>query len=139
VLLPALAWGEKDGTVTNSERVISRQRGFLPASGRGEAGLVDHGPGGQRLGFGARLRLDRPAEIFREHAALSALARPTRRVFDIGGLSRSGRCRLRRAGTHAMARAARGPVRRPHLAAVQRFVATPYRSCAGRRRRDDPA
>jgi assimilatory nitrate reductase catalytic subunit len=33
VLLPAAAWGEKDGTVTNSERRISRQRAFLPAGG----------------------------------------------------------------------------------------------------------
>jgi assimilatory nitrate reductase catalytic subunit len=33
IRLPALAWGEKDGTVTNSERVISRQRPFLPAPG----------------------------------------------------------------------------------------------------------
>src|SRR3546814_10158097 len=33
LLLPALAWGEKDGTVTNSERVISRQRAFRPAPG----------------------------------------------------------------------------------------------------------
>lgn len=33
ILLPALAWGEKDGTVTNSERRISRQRAFLPAPG----------------------------------------------------------------------------------------------------------
>ncbi|MCB1420721.1 MAG: molybdopterin-dependent oxidoreductase, partial [Notoacmeibacter sp.] len=31
VRLPALAWGEKSGTVTNSERRISRQRPFLPA------------------------------------------------------------------------------------------------------------
>jgi assimilatory nitrate reductase catalytic subunit len=30
VLLPAAAWGEKDGTVTNSERRLSRQRTFLP-------------------------------------------------------------------------------------------------------------
>ena len=29
--LPALAWGEKDGTVTNSDRTISRQRALLPA------------------------------------------------------------------------------------------------------------
>ena len=28
VVLPAAAWGEKDGTVTNSERCISRQRAF---------------------------------------------------------------------------------------------------------------
>ena len=33
VLLPAAAWGEKDGTVTNSERRISRQRPFLPLPG----------------------------------------------------------------------------------------------------------
>ena len=33
VLLPAAAWGEKDGTVTNSERRISRQRPFLPPPG----------------------------------------------------------------------------------------------------------
>ena len=34
VLLPATGWGEKDGTVTNSERRISRQRAFLPAPGK---------------------------------------------------------------------------------------------------------
>src|ERR1700689_2345983 len=33
VLLPAQAWGEKSGTVTNSERRISRQRAFLGAPG----------------------------------------------------------------------------------------------------------
>ena len=33
LLLPALGWGEKDGTVTNSERCISRQRAFRPAPG----------------------------------------------------------------------------------------------------------
>ena len=33
VLLPAQAWGEKSGTVTNSERRISRQRAFLPPPG----------------------------------------------------------------------------------------------------------
>ncbi len=33
VLLPSLGWGEKDGTVTNSERRISRQRPFLAAPG----------------------------------------------------------------------------------------------------------
>jgi NADH dehydrogenase/NADH:ubiquinone oxidoreductase subunit G len=30
IRFPALAWGEKDGTVTNSERRISRQRAFCP-------------------------------------------------------------------------------------------------------------
>ena len=33
VRLPAVGWAEKDGTVTNSERVISSQRAFLPPAG----------------------------------------------------------------------------------------------------------
>ena len=33
IRLPAAAWGEKDGTVTNSERRISRQRSFLQIPG----------------------------------------------------------------------------------------------------------
>ncbi|PZQ36165.1 MAG: nitrate reductase, partial [Phenylobacterium zucineum] len=37
VKLPALAWGEKDGTVTNSERRISRQRALFPAPGQARA------------------------------------------------------------------------------------------------------
>ncbi|HRE22083.1 MAG TPA: molybdopterin-dependent oxidoreductase, partial [Rhabdaerophilum sp.] len=37
VLLPALTWGEKSGTVTNSERRISRQRSFLPPPGEARA------------------------------------------------------------------------------------------------------
>ena len=37
VKLPALAWGEKDGVVTNSERRISRQRALFPAPGGAKA------------------------------------------------------------------------------------------------------
>ena len=33
VKLPAAGWGEKDGTVTNSERTISRQRALFPLAG----------------------------------------------------------------------------------------------------------
>ena len=36
VLLPAATWGEKSGTVTNSERRISRQRQFLPVPGEAQ-------------------------------------------------------------------------------------------------------
>ena len=59
VLLPAQAWGEKSGTVTNSERRISRQRAFLDAAGRGEAGLVDRQRGRKtaRLWRGIRFQL----------------------------------------------------------------------------------
>ena len=34
LLLPATTWGEKDGTVTNSERRISRVRAAIPAAGQ---------------------------------------------------------------------------------------------------------
>ncbi len=34
LLLPAAAWGEKEGTVTNSERCISRVRAAVPAPGQ---------------------------------------------------------------------------------------------------------
>ena len=33
LLLPATTWGEKEGTVTNSERRISRVRAAIPAPG----------------------------------------------------------------------------------------------------------
>src|SRR5258708_38997772 len=72
VLLPATAWGEKDGTVTNSERRISRQRTFLPAPGaaRSDWRAVRHvAPRLGISGFG----YTNAAEIFREHASLSGL------------------------------------------------------------------
>ena len=70
VLLPATAWGEKDGTVTNSERRISRQRPFLPAPGSARADWRTVCDVARRMGFSG---FDYPnaAEIFREHAALS--------------------------------------------------------------------
>ena len=42
LLLPATTWGEKDGTVTNSERRISRVRAAVPAPGaaRSDWGIV---------------------------------------------------------------------------------------------------
>ncbi len=40
LLLPASTWGEKDGTVTNSERRISRVRRAVPRAGRGARRLA---------------------------------------------------------------------------------------------------
>jgi assimilatory nitrate reductase catalytic subunit len=88
VRLPALAWGEKNGTVTNSERVISRQRNFLPAPGEARADWWMVAEVAKRLGFGAAFAWSSSADIFREHAALSALAAQRGRAFDIGGLAK---------------------------------------------------
>src|SRR5690606_27680817 len=51
VLLPSLGWGEKNGTVTNSERRISRQRGFLGAPGEARADWWQLAEVGRRMGF----------------------------------------------------------------------------------------
>ena len=70
VALPALAWGEKDGTVTNSERCISRQRAFLPAPGEARADWQALCEVARRMGF-AGFDYDGAHAIFDEHAHLS--------------------------------------------------------------------
>ena len=72
VLLPAAAWGEKDGTVTNSERRVSRQRAFLPLPGEAQPDWWIVSEVAQRLGFAQAFAYRTPADIFREHTALSA-------------------------------------------------------------------
>jgi assimilatory nitrate reductase catalytic subunit len=86
VLLPAQAWGEKSGTVTNSERRISRQRAFLAAPGETRPDWWIVSEVAKRLGFGAAFDFKSDAEIFREHAALSAFENNGSRDFDIGAL-----------------------------------------------------
>lgn len=72
ILLPALSWGEKNGTVTNSERCISRQRNFLPAAGEAQPDWWAICQIATRLGFGQGFDYQHPAYIFDEHARLSA-------------------------------------------------------------------
>jgi assimilatory nitrate reductase catalytic subunit len=86
VLLPALAWGEKSGTVTNSERRISRQRAFLPAPGEARPDWWIVSEVAKRLGFAAAFDYKSAADVFREHAALSAFENKGSRDFDIGAL-----------------------------------------------------
>lgn len=86
MLLPAQAWGEKDGTVTNSERRISRQRPFLSAPGQARPDWAIVADVATRMGFdGFAFRC--PADVFREHAALSSYENDGARDFDIGGLA----------------------------------------------------
>ncbi|MGB0865666.1 MAG: molybdopterin-dependent oxidoreductase [Granulosicoccaceae bacterium] len=87
VLLPAMAWGEKSGTVTNSERCISRQRAFLPACGQARADWWIITQVAQRLGYARKFNYTSSAQIFREHAALSAFENNGTRDFDIGALA----------------------------------------------------
>ncbi len=71
ILLPAAGWGEKDGTVTNSERRISRQRSFLPAVSEAKPDWWIITQVAQRMGFPKAFSYTKPAQIFREHARLS--------------------------------------------------------------------
>ena len=87
VRLPALAWGEKSGTVTNSERTISRQRPFLPAPGQARSDWWMVCEVGKRMGFAEAFDYRRPEEIFREHARLSAFRNGGARLFNIGALA----------------------------------------------------
>ena len=139
VRLPAAGWAEKDGTVTNSERRISRQRAFRPMPGEARPDWWMLTQVARCMGFTEAFPYESPAQIFREHAALSAFENGGRRAFDIGGLAdlsdgeydrlapvqwpipkgaREGRSRLFTDGAFS------GPDRRA------RFVATPYRALA---------
>jgi assimilatory nitrate reductase catalytic subunit len=87
VLLPAAAWGEKNGTVTNSERRISRQRAFVPLPGKARPDWWIVAEAARHLGFGEAFAYVSAADVFREHAALSAFENGGERQFDLGGLS----------------------------------------------------
>ena len=87
VLLPAHAWGEKNGTVTNSERRISRQRPFMDPVGEARADWWIMQQVARRLGWGEAFPYRHPAQIFDEHARLSAFENDGARAFDIGGLA----------------------------------------------------
>ncbi len=87
VLLPATAWGEKDGTVTNSDRTISRQRSIMPPPGAARPDWWHMTQVGRRLGWPEAFDYETPAEIFREHAALSSVAGGFGLDFDISALA----------------------------------------------------
>ncbi len=92
VLLPATTWGEKAGTVTNSERRISRVRSAVPGPGEARDDWQIAVDFARRLearlrpAYLARTRTlfpySSPEEIFREHVATTA-----GRDLDITGLS----------------------------------------------------
>lgn len=86
VLLPATGWGEKEGTVTNSERMISRQRAFAPPPGQARADWWQLAQVAQRMGF-AGFDWATPAEVFAEYIALSGVAGKLGSDFDISGLA----------------------------------------------------
>ncbi|NMG33353.1 molybdopterin-dependent oxidoreductase [Azoarcus sp. TTM-91] len=87
LLLPAASWGEKSGTVTNSERRVSRVRALVPPPGEARTDWAIVADFARRLA--TRLERDAAAfdwrdeaAVFAEHASLSA-----GRDCDMSGLS----------------------------------------------------
>ena len=141
VLLPSAAWGEKDGTVTNSERRVSRQRRFLLVPGEALPDWRQIAEVARRMGFGDAFAYRSPAEIFAEYARLTATRNDGRRDLDLGAL----------AGVSDRDYAALAPFQWPrragqatgetrffaeggfyHADGKARFVATPFRAPAAR-------
>ena len=109
VLLPAAAWAEKSGTVTNSDRTISRQRAALAPPGQAMPDWWALAKVGARMGWPDAFDWQGPAAIFREHAALSGVAGRLGRDFDI-----SGHAKISDVAYDALA-----PFRWPHAAGRQ--------------------
>jgi assimilatory nitrate reductase catalytic subunit len=85
VRLPALAWGEKDGTVTNSERRISRQRAVFAPPGEARADWRIVTGVAEAMGHGEAFGWSAPASVFREWARLTAYENQGR-TLDLSGL-----------------------------------------------------
>ncbi|TLX56594.1 nitrate reductase [Stutzerimonas nosocomialis] len=88
LLLPAASWGEKEGSVTNSERRVSRVRRAVPAPGEARADWAITCDFARRLekrlrpGQPSRFDYERPDQLFDEYKALTR-----GRDLDLSGLS----------------------------------------------------
>ena len=83
VVLPATGWAEKDGTVTNSDRTISRQRAVLPPPGQSRADWWILAQVAARMGWATAFNWQTERQIFAEYAALSGIAGGLGGDFDI--------------------------------------------------------
>ncbi len=89
VCLPAQGWGEKSGTVTNSERRISRQRRILPTLGDAKPDWWILCEVAKAMGFSDAFHYENEADIFQEYAKLTTLQNELgqKRTLYLGGVS----------------------------------------------------
>ena len=87
VLLPSSAWGEKQGMVTNSERRMSRQRGFMAPPGEARDDWRQICDVAQKMGFADAFAFENASEVFQEFAALCGYENNGSRDLDLSGLS----------------------------------------------------
>ena len=87
ILLPAAGWGERGGTVTNSERCISRQRAFTSPPGEAKPDWWALAEVGKRMGFGDAFNFSGLNDILREFAALTAFENQGARQLNLSELT----------------------------------------------------
>ncbi|MCS7031743.1 MAG: nitrate reductase [Gloeomargarita sp. SKYG116] len=89
LLLPCAQWGEKTGTMTNSERRVTLCQAFRAPPGEAKADWEIFAEVGRRLGFAQQFAFHTSAEVFAEFAALTQ-GRPC----DLSGMSHERLARL---------------------------------------------
>ena len=90
VVLPAAQWGEKTGTMTNSERVVTLCPQFRPAPGQARPDWEIFAEVGRRLGFTREFDFANSAQVYQEFVKLTQ-----NRPCDMSGLTHG---RLRQQG-----------------------------------------
>lgn len=83
VVLPAQGWSEKSGTVTNSERRISRQRRVLPSPGEAKPDWWILKEVAQKMGFKDQFDYRHEGQIFKEYCEMTALGNETGKARDL--------------------------------------------------------
>nr|WP_186171409.1 nitrate reductase [Vibrio chagasii] len=83
VVLPAQGWSEKSGTVTNSERRISRQRRVLPSPGEAKPDWWILKEVAQKMGFKDQFDYRHEGEIFKEYCEMTVLGNETGKARDL--------------------------------------------------------
>ncbi|TLU64271.1 nitrate reductase [Thalassotalea litorea] len=86
VTLPAAGWLEKDGMVTNSERLMSRQRGIIAAPGESKSDWQIIAEVAKAMGFSG-FDYASVADVFREYAKLTGYENNGERLLDISALA----------------------------------------------------
>ncbi|MGF1571328.1 MAG: molybdopterin oxidoreductase family protein [Nodosilinea sp.] len=71
LLLPAAQWGEKTGTMTNSERTVTLCPAFRPPPGEARADWEIFAEVGRRLGFTEQFNFASAAEVYHEFVQLT--------------------------------------------------------------------
>jgi len=88
ILLPAQGWSEKSGTVTNSERRISRQRRLLSSPGLARPDWWIISRVAQEMGYQEHFNFLHEGEVFKEYAALTTIGnRECQRDLNLLGLT----------------------------------------------------